>query len=199
MQRTPAAITDDNPVQVPIYTEELLQTDPHSVRSSLLKSSRASHRVRADPTKVLARWPGPRSWSWSWDRASCQRQHARPSARQPVRPPRAGTNRSQGAKGRAKARVWEPRAQRSQGPVPGWVEQVCLVVVMAVVGNRAGLGGARGVGDSLSPLAYPLLRSFSATRRQHQCTGALEKTAPFLRVHEESNSDPHSLMPSKGS
>ena len=57
--------------------------------------------------------------------------------------------------------------------------------------------GQRG-GGRLGPRHIPA-QVLSAARRQRQCNGLPEKPAPFLRAHEESNSDPHSLMPSKGS
>lgn len=63
-------------------------------------------------------------------------------------------------------------------------------------GERAWVG-QRG-GGRLGPRHIPA-QVLSAARRQRQCNGLPEKPAPFLRAHEESNSDPHSLMPSKGS
>ena len=65
-------------------------------------------------------------------------------------------------------------------------------------GRQSGPGWARGVVDASAPWHIPA-QVLSAARRQRQCNGLPEKPAPFLRAHEESNSDPHSLMPSKGS
>lgn len=75
LQRTPAAATDDNPVQVPIYTENCMR--PHCP-GHLAQSSRASHWVRL--TQLWC-WPVARAqvMELEQDRPPA-RQHARPSA-----------------------------------------------------------------------------------------------------------------------
>ena len=98
----------------------------------------------------------------------------------------------------------EPRAgcgsqelRGGQEPVPG-AEQVCLLVELAVVATEGAWVGPEG-GRPQPPGTSPAQVLSRNTPTASAYNGFLQKAAPFLRVHEESNRDPHSLMPSKGS
>ena len=98
----------------------------------------------------------------------------------------------------------EPRAgcgsqelRGGQEPVPG-AEQVCLLVELALVATEGAWVGPEG-GRPQPPGTSPAQVLSRNTPAASAYNGFLQKAAPFLRVHEESNRDPHSLMPSKGS
>lgn len=106
-QVIPLAITDDNTVQVPIYTEGLLQTD------SSVQSPTVSHGVRAGPASMQAKWTVSKFVELELGQRllpkAAQKTKSQGRLSQPTRKILGSrTNRSQRAEDRAKARATEP-------------------------------------------------------------------------------------------
>lgn len=139
-QVIPMDITDDNLVQVPIYTEELLETGHFSccLCSDLSQPPLGSWLARP------ASWPSgqcPNSWTWSWDRDSRQRQYTRWGIR--------------AARHSPLGKIWVPEQTEARGPGaeprPGCESQELRAGQEPVLGQ----GGRRSV--SADPSGWCLL------------------------------------------